>query len=120
MKMVLPFLCCLASQAMAQDRAVRAGDEILTRLQLLALTSGTTLIFFDDGQSKFSAGEAYSYTYSSGASAFGRFEIGDNGMVCLFYRNGRSRCDRYVLHDGRLVLLTGQGQRFPVREHLKN
>ena len=120
MKMVLPFLCCLASQVVAQDWAVRAGDDVLNRAELSALTSGTTLIFFDDGQSKFSAGGAYSYTYASGATAFGRFEIGENGMICLFYRNGRSRCDRYVLHDGRLILLTGQGQRFPVREHTKN
>ena len=47
MKMVLPFLCCLASQVVAQDWAVRAGDDVLNRAELSALTSGTTLIFFD-------------------------------------------------------------------------
>ena len=113
-----PFLLCFGIPALAQDWTMRSGDSELTYGQLAELTSGKTLVFFDDGQSKFSVGGAYSYTYAGGATAFGRFDLDENGKVCVEFRNGRSRCDRYVLNAGRLILITQQGQRFPVREQL--
>ena len=56
--------------------------------------AGRTLTFYDDGQSKFSAGGAYSYTYASGESAFGTYSIA-RGWQRLHsqYRNGFGRCD---------------------------
>jgi hypothetical protein len=63
----------------------------------------------------FSAGGAYSYTYASGDSAFGRFEIGEDGTVCIAFRNGFTRCDRYVENGSRIVMLTQKGERFPLR-----
>ena len=44
------------------------------------------------------------------------FEIGEQGQICIQYRNGFGRCDTYVRNAGRLVLLTEKGERFPVRE----
>lgn len=112
----LVFLLCLAAPAAAQDWALRSTDTVLDRSAVLALVEGRTLTFFDDGQSKFSAGGAYSYTYANGGgSAFGRFDVAQDGTVCIAYRNGRGRCDRYVQNAGRIVMLTENGERFPIR-----
>ncbi|MEQ3710852.1 MAG: hypothetical protein ABNH38_03200 [Tateyamaria sp.] len=95
---------------------MRSSDTILDRGAVSVLIDGNTLTFFDDGQSKFSAGGAYSYTYANGGgTAFGRYEIAENGTVCIAYRNGFGRCDRYVENAGRFVLLTEKGERFPIR-----
>jgi hypothetical protein len=113
---LIPLLLCLATPLSAQDWAVRSSDTILDRGAVSVLIDGNTLTFFDDGQSKFSAGGAYSYTYANGGgTAFGRYEIAENGTVCIAYRNGFGRCDRYVENAGRFVLLTEKGERFPIR-----
>lgn len=110
-------LCGLVtSAAQAQDWAIRDGDTRLTRAQAHDLTAGRTLVFYDDGQSKFSVGGSYSYTYANGGgTAFGQFTVLDDGQICIAYNNGFSRCDLYVRNKGRLVLLTEKGERFPVR-----
>lgn len=100
---------------MAEDWAFREGDRALSRDEVDRLTAGQTIVFYDDGRSKYSVGGAYSYTYASGESAFGRYDIADDGTVCIAYRNGFSRCDRYVESAGRIVLLTQSGLRFPIR-----
>lgn len=94
---------------------MRAGDRILSPAEIENLTSGNTLVFYDDGQSKYSAGGAYSYTYASGESAFGTYTIAQDGTICIAYRNGFDRCDRYVKNGRNIVLLTQAGLRFPVR-----
>ena len=100
---------------MAADWALRESDRALTREEVEALTAGHTIVFYDDGQSKYSVGGAYSYTYASGDTAFGRYDIDPEGIVCIAYRNGFSRCDRYVENAGRFILLTTDGLRFPIR-----
>ncbi len=105
----------IPTAAAAQDWALRAGDKLLSHMEVAQLTTGQTLVFYDDGQSKFSAGGAYSYTYASGQSAYGRYRIEPDGTVCIQYRNGFARCDRYVQSGTRIVLLTEDGQRFPIR-----
>lgn len=107
-----------AGPAAAQDWALRSTDERFDAAALEAAVTGRTLTFHDDGQSRFSAGGAYSYTYSAangGASQFGTWSAGPDGIICIAYRNGRARCDMYVRADGRLVVLTEDGGRFPVR-----
>ena len=99
----------------AQDWALRETDRVLSRDEVIRLTTDRTIEFYDDGQSKYSAGGAYSYTYASGQSAFGQYEIGPDGTVCILYRNGFGRCDRYVEAGDRIVLLTEDGLRFPIR-----
>ncbi|MGZ2259140.1 hypothetical protein [Roseobacter sp. A03A-229] len=108
-------LCLGPAAAVAQDWALRAEDRLLTRDEVAVLTEGQTLVFYDDGQSKFSAGGAYSYTYASGESAFGRYRVEADGTVCIAYRNGFGRCDRYVESGSRIVMLTEKGERYPIR-----
>ncbi|MDW3183239.1 MAG: hypothetical protein R8F89_14755 [Roseobacter sp.] len=100
---------------LAQDWQFRDGDRALDHAEVMALTEGQTLVFFDEGQSKFSSGGAYSYTYASGESAFGRYRVEPDGTVCIDYRNGFARCDRYVESGTRIVMLTEKGERFPLR-----
>ena len=103
-----------ASPAFAADWTVKSGDVPLTSSELDAL-AGQTFTFYDDGQAKFSAGGAYSYTYASGDSAFGTYSIAEDGSVCIAYRNGFSRCDLYVRSGERLILIDQKGDRYPVR-----
>lgn len=111
----LVFLMMMASPAVAQGWAVRSGDEALTGAALRAVIEGQELVFFDDGRSKFSAGGSYSYTYANGGgTAFGAWRI-DGDAVCIAFRNGFARCDRYVRSGARVVMLTQKGERFPVR-----
>jgi len=113
MRFLIPALVA-ASPALAADWPTKAGDVPLTPEELDAL-AGRTLTFYDDGQSKFSAGGAYSYTYASGESAFGTYSIAEDGSVCIAYRNGFSRCDLYVRSGERLILIDEKGDRYPVR-----
>ncbi len=105
----------IATPVVAADWAIRDNDQPLTREEVDALTAGQTLVFYDEGRSMYSVGGAYSYTYASGESAFGQYTIADDGTVCIFYRNGFRRCDRYVRNGNRIVLLTENGLRFPIR-----
>lgn len=110
--------CAAAFPAWA-NWALNAQDRILTREEVTALVAGHTVVFYDDGRSKYSVGGSYSYTYASGESAFGQYSIAPDGTVCVIYRNGFDRCDRYVESGGRIVLLTQKGLRFPVRQRIK-
>ncbi len=111
-------LLLLPTPALAQDFALRDSDTRFGRAELEAELAGRTLTFFDDGESRFSPGGAYSYTYgpvNGGGTQFGTFTVLPEGIVCILYRNGMDRCDMYVRSNGRLVVLTEEGERFPVR-----
>ena len=109
------FAAVLALPAWAQDWNLRGSDEALSAEEIGTSVVGRTLTFYDDGQSKFSAGGSYSYTYGGGGTAFGTFEVGADGVICISYANGWSRCDKYVRSGDRLVVLTEDGERYPVR-----
>jgi hypothetical protein len=116
MRFWLPILVLiLPLSALAQEFEMLADDVVLNRAEVVAVTEGPPLTYYDGGVSRYSAGGAYSYTYAGGGSAFGQYEIDPEGILCITYRNGRSRCDRFVRSHGRLVLLTESGERFPVR-----
>ena len=105
-----------ATGAEAQHWNMRSDDRVLDAADLALIADGGSLTYFDDGVSQFSAGGSYSYTYANGGgTAFGRFRVEGQGTICIDYRNGFSRCDKYVRNAGRLVLLTENGQRFPVK-----
>lgn len=108
-------MTCIPAALWAADWALRDSDRTLTRDEVETLTVGQTIVFYDDGRSKYSAGGSYSYTYASGDAAYGQYEITEDGTVCIAYRNGFSRCDRYVQSGQRIVLLTEKGERFPIR-----
>ncbi|WP_262386419.1 hypothetical protein [Roseobacter fucihabitans] len=94
---------------------MRGDDRVLSHAEVVALIERQTLVFYDDGESRFSVGGAYSYTYAGSGTAFGQYEIDPDGMVCIAYRNGFERCDRYVQNGARIVMLTQKGERFPLR-----
>ena len=112
-------LMCLALPVVAQEFTVRDSDRVLDADGMAADVVGRTHEFFDGGVSFFSVSGTYTYTYSDGGRAYGRYALkddGQDGVVCSDFDNGFSRCDKYV-HDGtRLVLLTEDGNRFPVKE----
>ena len=103
-----------ASPLAAAEWPTKPGDIRLTPDELDGL-AGQTLTFYDDGQAKFSAGGAYSFTYASGDAAFGTYSIADDGSICIAYRNGFNRCDLYVRSGERLILIDEKGDRYPVR-----
>jgi hypothetical protein len=65
--------------------------------------------FYNDGR--------YTYAYDMGAGgyAYGYFEVAEDSTVCIAFVNGFSRCDAFVENGGRLVLITRDGDRFPIR-----
>lgn len=116
MRACLVFLIfCAAAPLAAAEWAFRDADRVLSRTEVEELTTGQTLVFYDEGRSTYSAGGSYSYTYASGQSAFGQYTIAEDGTVCIAYRNGSGRCDRYVQNENRIILLTESGLRFPIR-----
>jgi hypothetical protein len=111
-------MLCLPAVAAAQDWALRPSDERLDPAALTAAVSGRTLTFYDDGRSRFAADGAYDYTLSEvngGGVQSGAWEVTGDGVICIAYENGRARCDMYVRADGRFVVLTADGGRYPVR-----
>lgn len=109
------FILCFPVCALADGFALLEGDQPLPRPEVIALTANQSLTFFEGGVSQYSVGGAYSYTYAGGGTAFGRFRIGTDGVICVDFRNGRQRCDQFVRSHGRIVMVTEDGQRFPVR-----
>lgn len=106
-----------AGSVAAEEWSLRPGDVPLPQADLEAL-AGQTLTFYDDGRSKYSAGGAYSYTYSAkngGGTAFGSYHIAEDGSVCTEFQSGFQRCDLYVRNGTRMILVTEKGERFPVR-----
>jgi len=101
--------------AMAVAWGTREGDERLSATALRAALVGQVLTFHDDGQSRFYGDGRYSYTYGQGGIAYGHYAINDDGTVCIGFVNGARRCDLYVRNAARLVLITEEGDRFPIR-----
>lgn len=92
------------------------GDVPLSQDEVQEMTNGQTLTFYDNGQAKFSVGGSYSYTYANnGGTAFGQFDVGTDGRVCIAFANGFGRCDLFVQNSRRLVMLTEKGERYPIR-----
>lgn len=114
MKLIIA-LVLFPSALWAIDFKLLQGDIALSRGEVMEMTSQSVVEFFEGGQSRYSAGGSYSYTYQGGATAFGHFVVTQDGMICITYRNGRDRCDRFVHSHGRLVMLTQDGQRFAIR-----
>jgi hypothetical protein len=119
MRLVLPLaLASLALPVWAQDVATRPGDARIAAAALDARLRGQILTFFDDGEAHFYEDGRYTYAYDLGRGgyAYGYFEVTGDGTVCIAFLNGFARCDTYVENDGRLVLVTRAGERFPIRE----
>jgi hypothetical protein len=101
--------------ALAADFSLLDGDTALSRNEAVRMTANRDVIFYEGDLSRYSVGGAYSYSYAGGGTAFGTFEIKENGVICIAFKNGRSRCDRFVHSHGRVVMISEQGDRFAVR-----
>ncbi|MDF1726722.1 MAG: hypothetical protein P1U53_03125 [Sulfitobacter sp.] len=112
---ILLSLLLLPLPLSAADYSLLAGDRVLEDAELTALTDREVVEFYEGGQSRYSADGGYSYTYQSGGRALGTYEIGTEGMICILFDNGRDRCDRFVTSHGRVVMITEEGERYPIR-----
>lgn len=105
-----------AGSASAQDWNLHEMDIPLDMTQLWDLTAESTLTFPDDGESRFSIGGSYAYTFpDEGRTEFGQFSLEQDGRVCIDFKNGGSRCDLFVMNNKLLIMISEQGDRFPVR-----
>lgn len=108
-------LLCLALPASAQE-GLRDGDERPSRAALSDYLSGQILEFYDGSKSHYGEGGDYAYTYTDEDPPWtGRYDIARPGEVCIAFDNGSHRCDLLVKSGNRMVLITAEGLRFPVR-----
>lgn len=92
---------------------VQAADQALTEAQLEALIVGKTATFGDGGRATYRTNGTYQFR--AGSQVYrGKYTVGD-GMVCVLFDNGRSRCDRYVKSGNGYVLINQSGGRFPAK-----
>ena len=103
------------SAAHAADWNTRPDDQLLSRTDLEQQLVGQTLTFFDDGQSVYSTNGEYSYTYGGGGTWLGHYELKDDSTICVTFVTGVTRCDLFVEANNRLVVITEDGLRFPIR-----
>ncbi len=115
------FLLCLILTfpvpVLAGDWALRATDQPFTSQELAALP-GRSFVFFDDGESIYGLDGAYSYTFSTkngGGTSWGTYRLAEDGSICVEFVSGATRCDILVHSGARVVVLTEDGERFPVR-----
>lgn len=112
-------LLALASPAAAQDYAVRDSDTVPNTADLSMLILDRDLEHFDGGTSRYNTDGTYAWTFGAnngGETHPGTHRISDNATVCITYASGSERCDRFVQSGDRLVLLTDDGQRYPIRD----
>ncbi|MCH2163815.1 MAG: hypothetical protein MK098_04055 [Marinovum sp.] len=110
-------VACMGTCVVAEDIPLRSSDVLFGQSDLEALARGQVLTFFDNGQSQFYDDGRYTYTYANdGGVVYGYFEVTDESTICIEFVNGFSRCGAYVTDvQGRLVVITERGDRFPVR-----
>ncbi|MEM9250209.1 MAG: hypothetical protein AAGB05_16130 [Pseudomonadota bacterium] len=112
---VLAVLIAAAEPSAAQG--LRDSDATFDAPGLSDVLSGQTLEFFDGSLARYAADEGYEYRYRPDGPPFvGAWRTTEQSEVCVTFDNGFSRCDVIVRSGARLVLITGDGVRFPVRE----
>ena len=114
-----PFLsACLlfaASFAHAQD-GLRASDATLDPSGLSELLAGQVVEFYDGSKSTYRENGRYEYTYTDDGPIWaGDYRMEEESSVCVDFDNGSARCDFFVKDGARVVLITSDGLRFPVR-----
>ncbi len=109
-------LALMTTSAMAQG--LRDTDTELDATALKDALSGRIIEFFDGSKSYYDTDGGYIYTYVDGGEEWnGTYSLGPDGQVCVDFEVSGSRCDTFVLADDRLVLIIGDGTRFPVRSN---
>lgn len=118
MRLISVLALLLCSPAFAEGWAMRDSDASFDIADLDARLRGEILTFHDGGQSEFYNDGRYTFTYANdGGTGYGYFEVMQDSTVCIEFVNGFSRCDAYVRDaQDRLVVITEDGDRFPVRD----
>jgi hypothetical protein len=106
----------LALPVIAQEWQDRAGDQLFDPADLSERLIGKTLEFYDGGQSHYREDGTYMWSYAGGGDWHGKWRVTAGSVVCVDFITEVTRCDRVVENGGRLVVLTAEGQRFPVRD----
>lgn len=104
----------LAPIAQAQSWNLRPWDQQMTREEVVERIVGDEVLFMDGGVASYGSDGRYAYTYEGGRAFVGDYQIEEDGAICVAFDEGQTRCDKYVLHGDRLVMLTENGRRFPV------
>lgn len=114
LRLLIPALFA-ATVANAQD-GVRPDDVLLDVGELESLLKGQVVEFFDGSKSRYSPDGVYGYTYTDDGPVWsGRYAIVGLSEVCVDFDNGSRRCDFLVNDGNRMVLVTSDGTRFPIR-----
>lgn len=108
------FLFITSGSAMAQNWNIRPWDGEMDREDVVAWVVGSDILFMDGGVARYGADGRYAYVYAGGRTFEGDYIIEADGSICVNFDDGNARCDRYVLHGKRLVMLSENGRRFPV------
>ena len=97
----------------AEEWNIRPRDGRMEADEVRARIVGQEVLFMDGGVARYDADGRYAYTYQGGRAFEGDYSIDDDGVVCVDFDAGQKRCDLYVLHDQRLVMIAETGRRFP-------
>ena len=114
--LVLSGFAASTGAALSADWNIRPGDTVLSEPMLNERLSNSEITFFDGGKSVYGPDDAYAYVYAGGEPIPGTYHIANDGVVCVDFKNGWSRCDLYVINGEKLYLITEEGDRFPVKE----
>lgn len=108
-------LSLVAFPALAQE-GIRDSDTLLDATEMAGLLSGQVIEFYDGSKSSYAADGTYGYTYTDDGPVWsGRYLLFNQSKVCVDFDNGSRRCDIFVRDGERVVLVTEDGLRFPVR-----
>lgn len=102
-----------AIPALAAEWNIRPWDGVMTRDDVVARVVGAEIRFPDGSAARYGNDGRYVYTYHGGREFHGAYQVDGDGAICVAFDAGQRRCDLYVLHDTRLVLITEDGRRFP-------
>lgn len=115
MRAIFLTLFLFPSLALAQQMP-RTTDTVLSRDALVTLLRGHMLEFYTGGFARYGVDGGYDYRYEiDGAPAPGRYEVREDGMVCVLFHNGFDRCDLIVRAGERYVMIIDNGERYPVK-----
>lgn len=119
MKQLIAFLSAVmfATPLWAEILGALDSDVAFSQAALETRLRGQVITFYDGGQAEYYEDGRYTYSYANeGGTGYGYFEITENSTICIDFVNGFKRCDLYVRDaQGRLVVITEKGDRFPVR-----
>jgi hypothetical protein len=115
--LILSAALAAAASAVGAQSGLRDTDRPYGRAELVALLSEHAVEFHDGGVSRYRGDGAYSFKYTDTDRPYlGTYAVGEGGEVCVTFLSGSRRCDTFVADDQRMVLIIGDGTRFPVRD----